>query len=136
MLHQCLNDVWVCFLSSDEIMQLDMNPPHAADIKADLRKQFAFLSGNSFIFPLRSVQINVYYCYFLVFTAASLTSGITWTLTGPDDICIVPMYSFFSTVNICYSNQFFSSSDRRWHTCCQYLIKLITQTSLNVVHNL
>ncbi|XP_037542487.1 guanine nucleotide exchange factor DBS [Nematolebias whitei] len=30
---------------ANEIMQLDMNPPHAADIKADLRKQFAFLSG-------------------------------------------------------------------------------------------
>ncbi|XP_037832199.1 guanine nucleotide exchange factor DBS isoform X3 [Kryptolebias marmoratus] len=32
---------WLC----DEIMQLDTNPPRAADIKADLRKQFAFLSG-------------------------------------------------------------------------------------------
>uniref|UniRef100_A0A3B3WGX9 Mcf.2 cell line derived transforming sequence-like b n=1 Tax=Poecilia mexicana TaxID=48701 RepID=A0A3B3WGX9_9TELE len=31
---------WLC-----EIMQLDTNPPRAADITADLRKQFAFLSG-------------------------------------------------------------------------------------------
>ncbi|XP_023192038.1 guanine nucleotide exchange factor DBS-like isoform X5 [Xiphophorus maculatus] len=32
---------WLC----DEIMQLDTNPPRAADITPDLRKQFAFLSG-------------------------------------------------------------------------------------------
>uniref|UniRef100_A0A1A7YKI7 MCF.2 cell line derived transforming sequence-like n=1 Tax=Iconisemion striatum TaxID=60296 RepID=A0A1A7YKI7_9TELE len=29
----------------DELMQLDTNPPRAADITSDLRKQFAFLSG-------------------------------------------------------------------------------------------
>ncbi|MED6267752.1 hypothetical protein CHARACLAT_015250 [Characodon lateralis] len=29
----------------DEIMQLETNPPRAADISLDLRKQFAFLSG-------------------------------------------------------------------------------------------
>ncbi|XP_015238794.1 PREDICTED: guanine nucleotide exchange factor DBS-like isoform X6 [Cyprinodon variegatus] len=32
---------WLC----DEIMQLDTNPPRAADITPDLRKQFAFLTG-------------------------------------------------------------------------------------------
>ncbi|KAM4561115.1 guanine nucleotide exchange factor DBS isoform 1-T1 [Fundulus diaphanus] len=32
---------WLC----DEIMQLETNPPRAADITSDLRKQFAFLSG-------------------------------------------------------------------------------------------
>ncbi|MEQ2181882.1 hypothetical protein GOODEAATRI_016201, partial [Goodea atripinnis] len=32
---------WLC----DEIMQLETNPPRAADISLDLRKQFAFLSG-------------------------------------------------------------------------------------------
>ncbi|XP_054602757.1 guanine nucleotide exchange factor DBS isoform X3 [Nothobranchius furzeri] len=32
---------WLC----DELMQLDTDPPRAADITSDLRKQFAFLSG-------------------------------------------------------------------------------------------
>ncbi|XP_036065547.1 guanine nucleotide exchange factor DBS isoform X3 [Oryzias melastigma] len=37
----CRRCCWIC----DEIMQLDNSPLRAADISADLRKQFAFLSG-------------------------------------------------------------------------------------------
>lgn len=54
-------NIWICSFFSDEIMQLDTNPPRAADITPDLRKQFAFLSGDSFMF-LSSLCAYIYIC--------------------------------------------------------------------------
>lgn len=42
---------------SDEIMQLDSSPLRAADITPDLRKRFAFLSGDPVVFFISFVSV-------------------------------------------------------------------------------
>lgn len=43
----------ICVFGADEIMQLDSSPLCAADIAPDLKRQFAFLSGESTPFTRR-----------------------------------------------------------------------------------
>lgn len=39
------------FLFTDEIMHQDIIPLYAADIQDQLKKQFAYLSGKTLVFP-------------------------------------------------------------------------------------
>lgn len=77
----------------DEIMQLETCPPRAADIAPDLRKQFAFLSGDGFMF-LYSLCLDL--CLFSVtlFTSDYMFSGIFLILTGRVYIFMVYMNLF------------------------------------------
>lgn len=45
--------VYLCVFVTDEIMQIESSPLFAADIITELKKQFAYLSGN-FLFFIRA----------------------------------------------------------------------------------
>lgn len=73
-------------------MQLDSSPLRAADITPDLRKQFAFLSGDAFILP----------SHVLLFTSHHAPPAIV--LKFPLAVCTAQLNCFIRAFAICYSN--------------------------------
>lgn len=92
---------------TDDILQLENSPLRAADITTDLKKQFAFLSGKTFIIFAHLLYFNLYYLMIANFTSAYLLSVIIcvvlYYITSLH-ICMVHENSFLMTEMICYSN--------------------------------
>lgn len=71
-LNSDVTDICLSVFCPDEIMQLDSSPLCAADITPDLKRQFAFLSGDTSFFFFLSVYLLCFACIGDQFVFSSL----------------------------------------------------------------